>query len=538
MLFILFFLAASETLTPFLQQIGLPVTTFFSVTINANAVPAFYYIQSTSSSYTFTLYKLDDSGTEISREVVDPTTNPYIYITDCKSSLNCKMNKIIPAGDYVYGAAGFTGCENGFQIFPGSNIHLNFRQGIPSNILPIYPNHNRCFLFSGIINSATITNNMDSINSVQYHVEQATSWTTVNQGQSVSVATKNGVQDNDLLFVKVSLGNFTTVPDLDIAFTAKEGNDNLEPSQYYQIPPPTPIETPYDTPYLSPFVTAFHTPNDTPFITAHTTPFKTVFDTPYLTPYSTNEYTPSITAFSTPFDTVSSTQATTPYITAFSTPHSTPYITNFNTPFDTPFSTAFSTAHSTPASTAHKTPFSTQFSTPFSTAFSTPYQTNGVTPHVSPPPRTNSETPFSTAESTPAITPVETEIPATPEETASTSVYIKTPRWTVKPTATPYFDGYEGTPIDPNPIIVAIKETHPPIQTDYIKPTVAKTKKIITVSMGTAMIVSIITLSVVNIIRQTFKIRQIMKGNADQALFSDPDNWESFTFSFYSYSEE
>ncbi|EAY18932.1 hypothetical protein TVAG_146750 [Trichomonas vaginalis G3] len=206
---------------------------------------------------------------------------------------------------------------------------------------------------------------------------------------------------------------------------------------------------------------------------------------------------PPRTPFGTPFFTPEYTSKETP----FSTAHSTPYLTAFRTAFSTPFKTAFSTQHSTP------------FSTPFMTFIKTPSQTDSSQPEPTLEPPTPSVTSETESKSSPnPLIPVRT-IETTPEAT---------------------WDGQYDDP--PNVIIRGddipeIHETHPPIQTNFIKTDVPKKTTYVNVSVGTILIVVVVTLTVVNVVRSYKRIRNGL--NDYQADDVDDLSIESEFFSSY-----
>ena len=161
-----------------------------------------------------------------------------------------------------------------------------------------------------------------------------------------------------------------------------------------------------------------------------------------------------------------------------------------------------------------------------------PPPTTEFTPE--PPPTTEStpEPPPPTTESTPAP-PATTEPTPEPPKSSSPTVQIQsTPEDT--PDAT-----WEGDWDDPPGVIIRgndipeIQETHPPIQTNYIKTEVPKVTKFINVSCGTGVIVAIVILTVLNIARTIRRIK--VHGNE---TFSNNDEFEDLSSSFLLYSSE
>lgn len=152
-----------------------------------------------------------------------------------------------------------------------------------------------------------------------------------------------------------------------------------------------------------------------------------------------------------------------------------------------------------------------------------PPPTTESTPEPPPPP---------TTESTPAP-PATTEPTLEPPKPSSPTVQIQsTPEDT--PDAT-----WEGDWDDPPGVIIRgndipeIQETHPPIQTNYIKTEVPKVTKFINVSCGTGVIVAIVILTVLNIARTIRRIK--VHGNE---TFSNNDEFEDLSSSFLLYSSE
>ncbi|EAY23614.1 hypothetical protein TVAG_119510 [Trichomonas vaginalis G3] len=480
---------ATYEVTSLLQTFTLSGSLMGTSTLQSNSGPAIYYLLTCrATSYALTAY---DSGGASYTIPVDTQSNNAYYVPYPRSRLECRVP--ILNQDTIIAICGLTGCENGLHFLERSPIIVDFQKSIPPSIMPIYPNHKRCIaIFNTNLNLAFL-NNLPEGSSSSLLIENARTWTTMEKGQIYTSKTQFQV-----LLVKLDLGDFSGVPDYQINFTSREQAIQIYDRSFYEIPFPTPAVTPVDTPFI----------------------------TMYETPYETN----SITPIETPYTTVYQTYATTPLIT----PHTTPYITQKTTPYETVEKTPFTTFYKTPFSTVEKTPFSTAYTTPIIT----PRPSNGGTPAPSdfPTPfstahKTAFETPYSTVKTTPS----ETDIPATPAESPST--YIKTPRWTAFPSATPYEDEYDQPGYDPNPIIVEIKETHPPIQTEFVKTEVPKVKAAINIASGTALIVVIVILTVINIIRNIRLAYKVIKGD-DPAFFGDDgDEFDSLSFSYsYDYS--
>lgn len=215
-------------------------------------------------------------------------------------------------------------------------------------------------------------------------------------------------------------------------------------------------------------------------------------------------------------------------ITPSNTPQSTPHDTPSTTPSITPSESPIFTPSITPSTTPYKTPESTPYSTPSSTPSIISTETPKSISSIIISPTTSYETPISTAYiASYADTPINT-----PQETVSKNIksliYVPTPRWTVKPTQSPYFDGYAGLPYDPNPIKIAIKETQPPLPTEFVPHFVGHVKKVVNIASGTIILIVVIVLTVLNLIRSAFTVKRTII-QSDNVYSTDEDSFYSLT---------
>ena len=194
------------------------------------------------------------------------------------------------------------------------------------------------------------------------------------------------------------------------------------------------------------------------------------------------------------------------------TPFQTPFATLFDTPYQTPFQTLYNTPHKTLFNTPFQTLFDSPYQTPFQTLYKTLYDTPMYTVHA-----TMARSPFRTIEYTPFITGTllptlketvtatfkPTVLPPTPAQSPKETP-ARTPIRTMYPSQSPFFDEFEGEPYDPNPIVVEIKETNPPLQTEYVKTEVPTVKTVAVATLGTVIAGIIVSIAVINIFR-TFR---------------------------------
>lgn len=457
--------SAPNVLTPFIKQYD--IYSYLSYTwVSNGASPTFVYFYDTGLTYTL---KKGNTPNQMTTTTIDTSQSQFIFLTEPYIELSINNGIRLT---YIFAASGFTGCENGLQVFYQPNVQISLKDHSPSIIDPIYPNTNRCFVITSVTKKAFIYNGMDEPNSVKVHFEGSTDWTKIQKGENYTCPVRIEGKEADVIFIQFSLGNFDTVPDLQVNYTGERGDNTNEVPPFFEIPNPTLKPTPDQTPKI--------TPSSTPSSTPNKTPVETPSDTPKITPKETPKDTPKIT------------------------PSDTPRMTPKDTPRDTP--------SSTPSSSPAKSPVETPKDTPSRTPLET-------TPFM---------TPKDTPSSTPSQTPLETTPVMTPKDTPTS--WVPTPRWTVKPTQTPYFDGYAGLPYDPNPIIVAIKETHPPIPTEYVPQAVGYVRKVATIATGTIIVILIVILAVVNVVRSTTKVIRA-RMNPNKTETTEDDYWYSLTIS-------
>lgn len=119
-------------------------------------------------------------------------------------------------------------------------------------------------------------------------------------------------------------------------------------------------------------------------------------------------------------------------------------------------------------------------------------------------------------------------------ESSESNIAARTPNFTPFPT-------WNGLYADPPGVIIRgddipeIRETHPPIPTDFILPEVPKATKIATISTGTILIIVIVILTILNIFRSAKKLKD------SRVQFEDSDvsdleitNSISYTYSMIS----
>lgn len=134
-------------------------------------------------------------------------------------------------------------------------------------------------------------------------------------------------------------------------------------------------------------------------------------------------------------------------------------------------------------------------------------------------------TPKKTLEDTPARTPKRSPWP-------KRTVYPGTP----KPTPDQTWDGKW---LDPTNVIIRgeeipeIQETYPPLQTKYIKTAVPKAKKIVTFTTGTAAIIGVVILTIIN----GFRTYKKLHSNENEYECSESEWDMSSSFYFDSYTE-
>lgn len=175
-------ITVTATMTEYMTQYT--ITYFNNVAITASSFPIFVKFESPSSG-TVKLIRYFTNGSVYSTDTITDSSQLVYIITDYTIKITASTTNL--AGIlYIYGCCGFTGCENGLQVFTQSNLNLSLMQGTPSAILPIFPNQNRCFILADTVSSISILNNMSLINSAWYHIEGDSSWTTIASGSKIT----------------------------------------------------------------------------------------------------------------------------------------------------------------------------------------------------------------------------------------------------------------------------------------------------------------------------------------------------------------
>ncbi|EAY00731.1 hypothetical protein TVAG_085650 [Trichomonas vaginalis G3] len=187
----------------------------------------------------------------------------------------------------------------------------------------------------------------------------------------------------------------------------------------------------------------------------------------------------------------------------------------------------------------------------------TPQTPAPTDPTPEPTPRTPEPTPQTPAPTDPTPEPT----PRTPEPTQEQPIINPTPQTPEPTTEPPVVSTTTGTetptPIpgvpdpttplptwdgeweeEPNVIvrgddIPEIAETHPPIQTNYIKTEVSKVQTVVTISSGTVIVSVVVVLTVVNIVRSYKKVKDIVHdvNNSDVEDFSFSESYTLDTIS-------
>jgi hypothetical protein len=248
---------------------------------------------------------------------------------------------------------------------------------------------------------------------IQYSSDSGLSWTTFNDGISISTsATITGLTNGtDYVFRVAAINN--------LGMGAYSGNSSIFTPMLSNTPTPTESLTPTPTETLTP----------TPTETLTTTPTESLTPTPTLTEGLTQTPTPTETLTPTPTLTEGLTQTPTPTETLTPTP------TESLTPTPTETLTPTPTETLTPTPTETLTPTPTETLTPTPTETLTPTPTETLTPTPTP---TETLTPTPTETLTPTPTPTETLTP-TPTETLTptpTETLTTTPTESLTPTPT------------------------------------------------------------------------------------------------------
>jgi hypothetical protein len=243
-------------------------------------------------------------------------------------------------------------------------------------------------------------------------------------------------------------------------------------------PSPTPAITPAMTPAITPAMTPAITPAITPAVTPDITPGRTPDVTPAITPDITPGRTPDVTPAITPVITPGRTPDVTPVITPDITPGRTPDVTPGRTPAITPAIT--------PVMTPAITPINTSIEPPTEILIITPNITPDVTPNVTP-----ATTPGRTPDVTPERTPIRTPIPTWDGEWDDVLIIMK------------------------GDDIPVVKETHQPLQTEYVKTSVPSNVATANISIGILVVCIILVVTIFNFInsyRKVMTFREIDKG--------------------------